>query len=355
MKLGRQFIDEFSRWIDVIAYAIVAQIGRFAQPRVFKIVEGEGGIFDVRSSGKSGAAISLTTPLRLDGAGAVQPPSLEMATAMKGGHAEIVLKASRFVFRQIELPRRASEFLEGIIRTQIDRLTPWSAKDAVFGWAEPNEIGNDKIAVTVAATSRTLVMPYVESISGLGADSIVVSTIPDSPEYGPAPIRIVEQKGRSARTLRLIRQSLVAILVAAGLAAVLSVATAVVVADDWTAQQSDLARRLADRRAAFRTVPDTVLTRLERRRYDTPSSVIVLEDLSQILPDHTYVTELRIEGNKLQVIGVTGDAPSLIRLIEQSSHFTHATFFAPTTRSSSDPGDRFHIEARIAPLTVPRT
>lgn len=358
MKFIRQALEELSRWIDVVANAILALVGRFGQPPQVDLVESEAGDFIIRTHGKAGAKVQAV-PLLISSAGAIDTISSEAATALKGSRAEIVLQPSRFIFRQVEFPRRAAEFLGGIIGTQIDRLTPWNAKDAVFGWTKPVDIANDKIAVTIAATSRTQVMPYVRAVSGFGADSMTVSTIPEVSEHGFTPIRILEQKGRSATSLRMIRQALVAILIVTGLAAVISIGAAVVVAEDLAARQDDLNRRLADRRAALRATRnagnDTALTRLERRKHENPSSVIVLEALSKLLPDNTFVTELRVEGNKVQIIGVTSDAPSLIRLMEQSSHFTHATFFAPTTRSSSDPGDRFHIEARIAPLTVPRT
>jgi general secretion pathway protein L len=83
--------------------------------------------------------------------------------------------------------------------------------------------------------------------------------------------------------------------------------------------------------------------------------VIVLDRLSQILPDHTYITELHIEEDKIQLNGLTRDAPSLIGLIENSGRFTHATFFAPTTRSPSESGERFHIEAHILSQISPRS
>jgi general secretion pathway protein L len=88
---------------------------------------------------------------------------------------------------------------------------------------------------------------------------------------------------------------------------------------------------------------------LGQHKNDAVAAVQILDTLSQILPDHTYVTELRIEDQKLHIVGVTRDAPSLIGLIEQSGRFARATFFAPTTRAQSDTLERFHIEAVIRP------
>jgi general secretion pathway protein L len=359
MALPRQFADGLSRWIDCVAAWIVAAYGRFASTRNVQLVEETAGVFALRTPGQDVSAKSTPERIRITDGQVVAPIPGKLAALMKASRVELVLQPDSFVFRPLELPRRAAEFLDGIVRAQIDRLTPWSAESAAFGWSAPAEIANDRIRVTVAATPRALVTPLFSALAGLGADSIVVSTLAPGAASNPVAVTVFDQRVRGAQEVHRVRRAIAAVLIAAGLLAGAAIAADSIVGNELDARQADVSRRIATHRAMIRAGRDagrdSALAALERHRHETPSSVIVLEALSQILPDHTFVTELRIQGDRMQVIGVTRDAPSLIRLIEQSPHFTRATFFAPTTRSPSEPGEHFHIEARIEPVFTPRT
>ncbi|HEY6025242.1 MAG TPA: PilN domain-containing protein [Pseudolabrys sp.] len=341
----------FWNWMDCVATTVGGGIDSIRRSRQVRLTEEEAGTFrvDLLAADKdAGAAVDRIRIV--DGAIAGQLPA-QIAAALAGSRAELVLQPSRFLFRPLDLPKRAGEFIDGIVRSQIDRLTPWSVADAAFGWTPPRDAAKDRIALTVVATARTRVAPYVQALLNVGAASISVSAVPKA---GGSPVEVLHQRGAGAVDADSVRRVLTTVLAAAALSMGLAVVTDQIVGAGLDAETSDLLRRAAERRAvisrdggvAGMTQPQIAL---ERRKRETPSSVIVLEALSQTLPDHTYATELRVEGNKLQVVGVTHDAPSLIRLIEQSPHFTRATFFAPTTRSPNDPGERFHIEARIKP------
>ena len=110
------------------------------------------------------------------------------------------------------------------------------------------------------------------------------------------------------------------------------------------ARQEEIASKIAAARGKLSrdTSPNTTVERtLEQRKFDIAPTVIVIENLAQILPDDTYVTTLQIDGNKLRITGVARNAAALIELMERSTRFSQATFSAPTTRLRSDPGDRF--------------
>ncbi|WP_225712145.1 PilN domain-containing protein [Bradyrhizobium semiaridum] len=333
-----------SAWTGSVAQAIIAGAGRLVSPRVIRLVEADDGGFAVEAAGKTDNA-----PSRIAYAdGALSGPDL--GPLFRGKRVEIVLQPKRFLFRPLELPARAADFLEGIVRAQIDRLTPWSAADAVFGCTAPVAAGSDAISTMIAATTRKVATTYAQAIAAFHPSEVAILT---DVEGHAARVKVFEQSARGHLDAARLGRGLQLVLGITAVAAVLSAAASAYVASSLGGQEEEVARQISARRAAIRAGADggdrSPVAALERRKYETPASVIVLETLSRVLPDHTYVTELRLAGNKLQISGITSDAPSLIPLIEQSQHFTRATFYAPTTRAPSDPGERFHIEARVEP------
>jgi general secretion pathway protein L len=350
MNRLRQIGESFSRWIDSVAENVHLLIDRWrgVQRRV-QLIEQEQDTFTLHAVGSTNDASLPDQRIRIAQGAIAETLSADWLETFRGSRAELVLRPTRFMFRPLELPKRAAEFLDGIVRAQIDRLTPWTVSEAVYSWTPPIEAGNERIQLTVAATARAQVTPYVQALAALGATAIVVSTVPQEAAAGAAPLKVFEQQSRGALEITRIRRVLMLVLAAAAAMAVISIGVSSIAADSLDTEQQDLTRQISKRRAAMRQDGGNAQRMLERRKQTTAASVIILEALSKLLPDHTFVTELRVEGGKVQVTGLTRDAPSLIRLIEQSPHFERATFFAPTTQSPGEPGERFHIEARIKP------
>ena len=349
----RALTDIFMSFIDVVARTLLANVGKFHSPRCLRLIERDGGLFDVESADGRGPASIDQVRIERGQLDAALPAAL--SAALRGSRLELVLKPDHFLFRPLELPKRATEFLHGIVCAQIDRLTPWRASDAAFGWTQPNEIGNDRIVVTVVATTRTLITSYLQALVPIGARSLTVSTTPQPPVPG-THVSVFEHSFRAETGLQRTRGLLAATFVIMVIAAGVSVTGSQLALNTLEAQQQELSQRIAQHRASFLNTAGASSQQqaLERQRRATPATVLALEALAQALPDHTYVTELHIEADKLQIVGVTRDAPGLIELIEQSPHFTHATFFAPTTRAAAAAGEQFHIEARIKPVFEPR-
>lgn len=356
MSVWALIVSWFSRWIDAVADFIVALSSQFASPPRVRLVEVANGEFTVHPTPESPVADTDSERIRIVDGRVIDTLSDSLAATLRGSCIELTLLSERFLFRSFELPHRAVDFLDGIVRAQIDRLTPWSAADAAFGCSKPSEAGSERIVVTVAATARALISPYIQAVVQCGARSMNVFTAPPEGEAKATPIKVMEEKTAGLMDVGKICPILVRILLVSAISAAAALAASSLLVIHFDAQLDALTQRIASlRTAAGVTSGDSVDSPivaqriLEERKHTAPSSIMIIETLSRILPDSTYLTELRIEHDKIQLVGITHDAPSLIGLMEHSGRFTRATFFAPTTRSPSAPGESFHIEAAIQP------
>ena len=342
----------FAAWIAAVVAAARSVTTRIVPQRRILLIEGDADSFTARVTSAGKGAELPEAYFRLLRGGVEPALSEGWQAALRGSHISILMRPDHFLFRDIDFPKAATDFLDGMIRAQIDRLTPWPAGEVVFGITPPEQIANERIALMVAATSKQEIRPLLSLAAGVGAATVAGLLEVHGTAHTSGPIGIFEQQltGTTASAVdlpRLLRRTLFGTL----LAAAMSLAVAAYLGSIFDSQLQDLEHTIAQRRAALRTnqTGGSAEMLLAKRKQTSPASVMVLEAISRVLPDSTYVTELRVEGDKVQVVGLTQDAPSLIKLMEQSPQFTSATFFAPTTRGQNESGERFHIEAHITP------
>ncbi len=95
------------------------------------------------------------------------------------------------------------------------------------------------------------------------------------------------------------------------------------------------------------------MAELDQIRSGEISKVAVLEELTRLLPDTTWIWNLKYNGKEIELSGYADSASDLIPLLDKSSLFEKVEFLAPVTKEMQLRGDgskekeRFKIKAKI--------
>src|SRR5262249_34504926 len=134
----------WSRWIEVLADSLFAWREAW-RSRCSLIVSHENDRFIVRRAGPGGNALirettSADTPESSPSSSALAVLSTgalasgELVRAARSGFVILELPARDIVVRRISVPVQAREFLSGIVRNQVERLSPWQVDQALYGF-----------------------------------------------------------------------------------------------------------------------------------------------------------------------------------------------------------------------------
>ncbi len=351
MSRAASLAPMLSAWIGeaAAAFASLAKAGRAR--KTVRLSEQEDGLFRLERAREKGRRQGALDPFAFP-AGALPP---QARAELAGANVEIVLQSRHFLVRTLELPAQAAGFLDGVVRTQIDRITPWKSSEAVFATAPPEPLGPDRIRVSVIATTRSRLSAYLEALQPLGAAAATVST---EIELGGARVgaALLTQSLGDLGRLKTWRRGLTIVLAGAAFACVIAAGAWCWLGLPLDGERDRLEQQISAKRAALlaqrKAAEHDALVELDEKRRASLPTVLTIEALSRVLPNSTHLTELSVEQGKATISGVTDDAAALVGVIEQSRQFAHAAFSAPTTRTPNESGERFHIEAHVEPAWV---
>jgi general secretion pathway protein L len=292
---------------------------------------------------------------------AVLSPGAEVsADVQRAAHSNFVVlefPADKVFVRRITVPAQARQFLAGVIRNQIERLSPWPASDVVYGFAvEAGAADAAGVEVRIVMAARSDVDTARQDLAGLGLSvDRVVARDPDSEAAGSVTLwsRLADTSRENAGGVsRKIGIGIAASVTASVVLSVWALASAASIRDEnegMAARSKVLQRQVQTGRTASSMGSMPPAERAWASKEMSTSSVIVMEALSRALPDSAYVTEIRLEKENLRIVGLADDAPGLLAPLEKSRHMTDVRFFAPTARGPDGKRFRFSIEARVEP------
>jgi len=281
----------------------------------------------------------------------------------------VALPASQVLRKTITLPAAVEDNLAQVLAYDLDRHTPFKSEEVYF---DARIVERDKVKkelrVDWAAALRTVVAEMRRRAESWGAS--VVAVTPDRPPAPalPSPATLNLLPANERPDTAGLRGWEVWVPLGLLVAAVLF-ATALPL---WQKrgyaialqQQAMQGRAAADASNALREQLERLTGEYNfalSKKYAFPSALQSVEDLSKLLPDDTWLTQLEVKNTakgkdakrEIVVRGESANAGRLISLFEESNLFTDAAPRSPTTKIQPGPGEIFDVGAQLKPLPPP--
>lgn len=245
--------------------------------------------------------------------------------------------------RTVRLPRAAEEDLRQVLGLEMDRQTPFRAEQVHFGH-EVTARDAREIRVRLWLVPREIADRRLERLRRLGIR-------PDRVEAAPGEALPVTGPARQRAGMGSLNRGLLA--AAIGLAIAWAVLPPVLAG--WRADA------LAAEVAAARAEVDAVRALAAERdrlaggaaaavgaKAAAPSTVRLLEELSRILPDDTFLGQFNVVDGLVEIEGSTASAAALVPRLEASAMFAAVRFRAPVAAEAVSRRERFHFALELA-------
>lgn len=338
-------------FVNGLAEAVSDLLDRFNKRAAVRLVDVGGGAYAIEQNDGQ----RERTRLKISQKGDVnQFQPLDAAKQFSDRDLDLVLPADELLVRTLDpLPAESRQYVDGIVRHQLERFVPWRADNVLYSYeVTPVSLDDDRLLVRVAATARSLHAPLIEAAAGLGPRRLRLLYRGAGQAGGDVAIKL-DNGAAAASQMRQLRLGIVAALAAF---IVLGVATFGYLFYSWqeasdalevaAKSEADLRKQIGGR-GAQETPASRDLRAILARKKAQPPIVMAIEQLSTTLPDDTWLTELQIAEGQVRISGTSQSVADLVPAVQNSSIFADATFFSPTTRLAEGEGDRFHLQMRL--------
>jgi len=284
-----------------------------------------------------------------------EPESKTPVSLPEADQVIVELPPTMVVRRQVSLPFGTEERIGEVIGYEMDRFTPF-AKDDVYYYhrVAERDASRREIKVDLVVALRQTVDEILTALErrGIEASKVTLSGATGSPDRSLNTVNLLPMQPRGGIVLRWPLIPSVLTVVAAMLVAAV-IAYPLIIQNIELGQLEEEVSQLAPAAIAAGKTRDDIAEAARQSGFfaekwtSMPTKIRLLDELSQIIPDDTWLTRVQIDGSTVRLHGESEGASSLIGLIEASDLFRDTRFSSPVTKNPRTSNDRFVIETLI--------
>ena len=255
--------------------------------------------------------------------------------------------------KRISLPAAAEENLREVLGFEMDLHTPFEAAEVYYDYTVVGRASaRQQVNVDLVYAPRDAVDALVDGAASLGIRTDVV-TCRRRDNANLQPVNLLPQEKRrgrrfDVRNLNLALTALLAVLLVAAITIpIVQKNRAIAEVEAQVQAAAATAREGAALRQDLEKMAAASQFLVEKKASDV-MIVEVIDEISRILPDHTWIARLDVSGTELQIQGQSSASSSLIKIIESSPWFENARFASPVVQIAGTDNDRVHIVATVA-------
>ena len=257
--------------------------------------------------------------------------------------------------KELSLPAAAKENLYQVVTYELSRYSPFSAEHAYYA-VKALDVVNEpgQIRVMLILTAREVLDTFSRDLRSFGmipkfADyDELPNDLEDNDEpYNLLPEWLREKTDRSAQFIHASLTGLVALLLVAALALPVWFESRSVNA---LQEKIDAIEKEAKNTKALQAEVDALVDETQQlitKKTEKPPVVAVLDTLSKLIKDDTWLAYAQYASGQLQIQGESPAASTLISVLEASDVFANAKFVSPVTRDNVSKLERFQITVDI--------
>ncbi len=265
-----------------------------------------------------------------------------------------LLPNNEALVRKIALPQAAKENLDEVIGFELDKYVPFKAEQVQLSYKiDKDNSSEDKVVLDLAVIPKQKVADIIalteEKSIELDALDVNSGSVQQPQALGVNLLPPEKRKERNYFNLKLNVGLLFLFFILMYFVMYTSVANKQEKIEQLTNLNSELSKQAKKAKLLRKELKSVIVSSkfLNNKKNDNPSLVAILSDITNRLPEDTYITRLKVNKEKLELTGQSNNASNLVPELDKSHSWFQPEIVGGVTEDRRTKKEKFTIKALL--------